>query len=82
MGKVKNKNAVALGKVGGKKSAESKLEKFWDKITYKQEEKLQEYFHEQREVFCMGITKDNCEDLFDRWSEDLTLAEINSILKK
>ena len=75
------KNATKLGRKGGKRSAESKLEKFWDNITYKQEQKLQDYFHEQREVFCMGITKDNCEALFDRWAENLTLSEINKILK-
>jgi hypothetical protein len=82
MGKVKNKNAVALGKVGGKKSAQSKLEKFWNGLTSSQERKLKDYFNAQREVFCKGITKDNCDTLFDLWSEKLTLKEINQILKK
>lgn len=57
------------------------LEKFWDNITPEQEEKLQKYFNEEvRELGGVGITKDNCEDLFENWSAGLSLSKINKIL--
>jgi len=58
---------------------EEALESFWNKITPEQDEKLQQYFHDN-----WGgpgaICKDNCESLFESWSEDLDLEEINRII--
>lgn len=57
------------------------LEKFWETININDEMKLQEYFYNTREFGGIPIIKDNCEDLFENWSQGLTLEEINNILK-
>jgi hypothetical protein len=45
-------------------------------------EVLEEYFINLRENGGMAITKDNCEDMFDSWLQDLDLEEVVAILKK
>lgn len=40
------------------------------------EQFLQEKFNNQLEYQGIPITKDNCYDLFDRWSEDLDVQEL------
>jgi len=59
----------------------NELELFWENITPESEEKLQEYFiNQEREFGGMGVTKDNVEDLFEVWSENLDLEDIIKIL--
>lgn len=69
------------GKEDFEANREFYLAKFWDNITPEQEEKLQKYFNEEvRELGGVGITKDNCEDLYENWSAGLSLSKINKIL--
>jgi DNA-directed RNA polymerase specialized sigma54-like protein len=45
------------------------------------ERQLQDYFvNEVREQGGIAITKDNVEDLFEGWLQNLTLQELNNIL--
>jgi hypothetical protein len=44
--------------------------------------KLEEYFVDEGEYRGRGITKDNCEDLFDIWLQDLDLDDIINIIDK
>ena len=59
-----------------------KLDAFWSKISCDDENKLEEAFMEEREVDGYAITKDNCEDLFESWSQNLSMEEIKEILKE
>lgn len=60
----------------------SEMDLFWENMTPESEQKLQDYFiNEVQELGGMGITKDNCEDLFQMWCEGLDLEDITKILK-
>lgn len=57
-------------------------ERIFDTLTPEDEKKLQEYLvNEVREIGGRGITKDNCEDLFDYWLGTVELDLIRKILK-
>ena len=57
------------------------LNKFWEEITPEQEELIQDAFDAELEIGGMPITKDNFESLYESWSENLSLEEIQEILK-
>lgn len=56
--------------------------KILDYLSKEDEKKLQDYFvNEVREVYGRGITKDNCDDLFENWLCQLDLEELQNIIK-
>ena len=78
--------AVAKCKKSIEKSFESfeieLLDLFWENISDKNEEKLQNYFMSYGEFGGIPIVKDNCEELFENWSSSLSMENINHILNK
>ena len=56
------------------------LANFWSNITPKQEQDLMAYFINEREYEMQAITKENFEVLFDKWSEKITLEDLEDIL--
>ncbi len=54
------------------------LERIVENLSTEDEEKLQIYFMEDNGE--LGINKDNCEDLFEGWLENMDLEEIIKIL--
>ena len=44
-------------------------------------DKLEEYFINLGEYGEVGITKDNCEDMFDRWMQDHDAVQLVEIIE-
>ena len=55
-------------------------EDFFNKLSAKDEKKLQDHFIEEREYGGIPIMKDNCEDLFENWLECEPLFTFKKIL--